>query len=155
MIEFDARKLTDVLVKVEAAADQLPRIAETARAEALAKAQIQARRNVYDTTPGVYERTETYLRGFRASRRVTRNTATVSVWNIADYAEVIETGTGPHEMTPAQIVAQAAPNPYAPLYFGRSGEKYSLPGPAVIPAAVFALYRMQELFAGEVKKALR
>lgn len=154
-LDFGLQKLTDAVIKLEAACDSLPQIAQQAQAEALGHAIISAHRNVYETTPGAYQRTQDYLRGFQASSQGTKNTAQVTVWNDVEYARYIETGTGPHEMTPAQIVAQAAAHPYAPTYLGRSGQKFSLPGPAVIPAGVFALYRMRELFAHEVKKAMK
>lgn len=154
MIDFDLRAVTDALVKLEGACDQMPQIAEQARAEALGHMIIGANRSVYQTPAGRYQRTGDYLRGFQARSRATKNTASVTVWNDVDYAANIELGSGPHEMTPQQIAAQAAANPYAPLYFGRSGQKYMLAGPAVYPAAVFALYRMQELFAGKVRRAL-
>lgn len=155
MIDLDLRDLTDTIVKLQAACDSLPQVAEKVRGEALGHAIIGANRNVYDTAPGRYQRTQDYLRGFQASGRASRNIATVSVWNTVDYAARLETGSGPHEMTAEQIAAQASANPYAPLYFGRSGQKYSLPGSVVIPAAVFALYRMQELFAQKVRAVVK
>ncbi len=153
MIDLDARALTDALARLERACDDLAGVAQQASAEALGHAVIGARRNVYDTTPGAYERTGDYLRGFQARGQGTKNTARVSVWNDVPYAPYIEYGTGPYEMPLAQIVAQAAANPLAPLHFGRSGQRYMVAGPAVYPAAVFALYRMRELFAGKVRGA--
>lgn len=156
MIKFDMRALTDALVKVEAAADQLPQIAQRAQAEALGHAIIALNRGVYETpeSPG-YRRTFDLLRGIRSSGRATKNTATVQVWNEVEYAPYVDRGVGPHAMSDAQILAQASARPEAAPYFGRSGQKYSLPNPTVLPAAVFSLYRMQQLFAEAVKRALR
>lgn len=152
MIDLELRKLTDALAKLEGACDQMPQIAAQAQGEALGHAIISAQRNVYQTVPGAYQRTMDYLRGFHATGRGTKNTATVTVWNDVDYSGFVELGTGPNQMTPQQVVAQAVTHPYAPTYLGRSGQKFSLPGPAVIPASVFALYRMRELFAERVRK---
>lgn len=153
-IDLDLRKLTDALVRVEAVADELPQIAQTVQQEALGHMVIAANRSVYDTTAGAYERTGDYRRGFQSRGRGTRHTASVTVWNDVEYAPYIEYGTGPYEMTAEQIVQQAAVNPMAPLYFGRSGEQFMVAGPAVYPAAVFAAYRMRELFAKAITEAL-
>lgn len=155
MIGFDLRKLTDKLVKLQAATTQLPQIAQQAQAEALGHAIIGARRNVYDTAPGAYQRTMDYLRGFQASGRATRFKASVSVWNTVEYAERLERGEGPHEMSDAQIIAQATAHPATPVYLGRSGRNYTLPGPVVIPATVYAGYRMGDLFGKAVQAALK
>lgn len=155
MIDLDLRKLTDALVKLEGACDQMPQIAQQAQAEALGHAIVGARRNVYETVPGAYQRTQDYLRGFQTSSRATKNTASVTVWNDVDYSGFVEFGTGPNQMTPQQIAAQAVTHPYAPTYLGRSGQKFSLAGPAVIPSSVFALYRMRELFIQEVRKNVK
>lgn len=155
MINFDLRKLTDKLVKLQATTTQLPQIAQQAQAEALGHAIIGAQRNVYDTAPGAYQRTHDLMRGLNASGRATRYTATVRVWNRVEYATYVETGTGPHEMTPAQIIAQARVHPEAPTYLGRTGANYTLPGPVVIPASVYAGYRMGELFGKAVQAALK
>lgn len=155
MIDLDLRAMTDTLAKLEGACDEMPQIAEQVRAEALGHAIIGAQKNVYMTPAGRYQRTMDYLRGFQTSGKATKNTATVTVWNSVDYAADVEFGSGPHEMTPQQIAAMAVHNPYAPLYLGRSGQKFMLAGPAVYPAVVFALYRMQELFAYKVRAVVR
>lgn len=154
MIDIDLRDFTDFLTKLEGVCDSLPHIAERVKDEALGHAIIGAHRNVYDTPAGAYERTQDYLRGFHTSSRATKNTASVSVWNDVDYAEAIEVGSGPHEMTMPQLQAQATPNPYAPPYFGRSGLKYSLAGPALVPAQVFALVRLQDLFGEKLVRII-
>lgn len=150
-IKFDARALTNKLVKLQAVTQELPQLAEQAKAEALGHAIIGANRSIYDTAPGAYQRTMDYLRGLNTSSRATRFKASVSVWNTVEYAGIVETGTGPHEMNTQQITAQAMAHPYAPTYLGRSGQNYTLPGPVVIPASVFSLYRMRELFADAVR----
>lgn len=155
MIDLDARALTEALVKLEQVCDELPQIAAQVRAEALGHAILGARRNVYDTTPGAYQRTGELLRGLDARARSTRNTATVEVSGAAPYHAYVELGTGATKFTVQQAQAQALanPSPAAPLYLGRSGVNYSLPGPIVAPAQAFALYRMRELFAEKVRGA--
>lgn len=157
MIRLDMRRLTDALLKLQRATEELPAITKRVEQEALGHAILGARRNVYDTPAGLYERTEDYLRGFHTRSRSTRFTGTVQVWNDVEYAAAIEYGQGPHEVNAAQVQAIASPNPAAPVYLGRQGAdgRYVLPGPAVIPATVFAVYRMRELFAEEVRKAVR
>ena len=154
-IKFDMRELTDKLVKVQAATQELPQIAEKVKAETLGHAIIGANRSIYDTTPGAYQRTRDFLRGLNTSSRATRFKASVSVWNTVEYAERIERGSGPHEMNDAQIIAQAKAHPAAPVYLGRSGRNYTLPGPVIIPAGVYAGYRIGELFAKAVRAALK
>lgn len=157
MIKLDMRELTDALVKVDAVCDELPQIAGQVQQEALAHLILGAGRNIYDTTAGAYERTQDLLRGLDARSRAGRNTASVTVSGSAPYHAYVELGTGPHETSvqQAQAVALANPNPAAPLYLGRSGVNYSLPGPIVAPGQAFALHRMGELFAGKVGAALR
>lgn len=154
-IELDGRKLTDALVRLEKACDALPQMAQTVQGEALGHAIVGANRSVYQTTPGAYQRTYEYLRGFQATARATKNTVRVTVWNAVEYAPYIEYGVGPHEMTPAQVLAHAAANPAAPVYLGRSGQNFTLPGPAVWPAAYYAGWKLQGLFVEQVKSALR
>lgn len=155
MIDVDLRKLTDQLVKLQAVTTELPQIAQQVQAESLGHAIIGLNRSVYDTAPGAYQRTHDLMRGLNTSSRATRFTATVRVWNAVEYAPYVETGTGPHEMTPAQIIAQARAHPEAPTYMGRTGQNYTLPGPVVYPAAVFAGYRMGQLFSEKVRAVLR
>lgn len=157
MITLDSRKLTDALIRAQQVTTRLPAIAKRAEEEALGHAIIGANRSVYDTPSGDYQRTQDYLRGFHARSRATRYTATVRVWNDVEYARVIEHGQGPHEMTAEQIIRHAQQRPSQPLYLGRAGAdgRYVIPGPAVIPASVFAVYRMRELFAEAVRTALR
>lgn len=155
MITFDARRLTNALVKVEAACDSLPQIAAEVAPEALGHMIVSANRSVYETAPGVYERTRDYLRGFRSAPRATRNTATVRVWNNVDYAARVELGDGPNALTPQQVVAYAQARPDSQVYLGRTGRNYTIAGPAVYPAAVYAQRRMEELFARKVQAAWR
>lgn len=155
-ITFDDRALLAALTRLEQACDDLGGVADQVEGEALGHAILGARRSVYDTAASPnYQRTGDYLRGFQARARATKNAATVTVWNDVDYAPYIEYGVGPNEMTPQQILAQARANPMQPLYFGRSGLKHTVAGPAVYPATVFALWRMQALFAGKVREAAR
>lgn len=155
MISFDARRLTNALVKVEAACDSLPQIAAEVAPEALGHMIISANRSVYETAPGAYQRTRDYLRGFRSAPRATRNTATVRVWNDVDYAERVELGENPNALTPQQVVVYAQTSATSRVYLGRTGRNYTLAGPAVYPAAVYAQRRMEELFARKVQAAWR
>lgn len=156
-IKLDARALTDALVKLQKATEQLPQLAAQVEGEALGHAVLGAQASVYSTAPGQYQRTQEYLRGFHSSHQATRHTASVSVWNSTDYAGYIEYGVGPHAMTPAQLLQHIGSNPAQPLYLGRQGAdgRYVLPGPAVWPAAYYAAWKLSQMFGDEVRRNLR
>ena len=157
MINVKSQKLTDALVRLEQACDSMPQIAEQVRAEALGHAIIGANANVYQTTPGAYQRTQDYLRGLDTRARASRNKATVTVRNSVEYAAAVEFGRqlGGAAMLQQQALAQMQQNPNAPFTVGRSGVQWWLAGPVVTGAQVFAVYRMRELFAEAVRRALR
>lgn len=155
MIDLDARALTDALVKLEQACDELPQVAEQARAEALGHAILGARLNIYNTTRGAYERTQEYLRGLDATGRGTRNTASVTVSNSTEYATYVEAGYGGMSYAMLQHLALGQADPSQPFTLGRSGERWVIPGPMLTGAQAFALYRMRELFAAKVGAKLR
>lgn len=150
MIEFDARALTEALVKLEQVCDELPQIAEQVRAEALGHAILGARLNIYNTAPGAYQRTQDYLRGLDVTGRGTPNTASVTVSNSTEYAAYVEAGYGGMSLAMLQHLALGQADPGQPFTLGRSGVQWVVPGPILTGAQVFALYRMQELFARKV-----
>ena len=153
---WDDKRLRRKLARLQALSGQLPQMAARTQAEALGHAIIGAQASVYQTTPGAYQRTQDYLRGFHASSRTTRHTASVTVWNDVEYAPFIERGTDP-SMGDAQLLAilQRRQAPDAPLTFGRSGQRFTLPGPAVLPAVFYAGARLKELFRQGVREASR
>jgi hypothetical protein len=153
--EFDGRRLTNALIKAQQACDSLPQIAAEVTPEALGHMIVSANRSVYNTTPGAYQRTQDYLRGFQAVPRATRNTAAIRVWNDVDYAAQVELGAEPNALTPQQVVAYARARADSQVYLGRTGQNYTIAGPAVYPAAVYAERRMMELFLRKVQVAWR
>lgn len=150
MIEFDLRKLTDQLVKLEQAA-ALPEIAETVKGEALGHAIIGAQVNIYLTAPGEYQRTGGYLRGLRTMAKATRHTASVTVQNDETYAAYVEGGRDGLSLAMLQHLAGMQQDPSRPLTLGRSGQQWTIPAPVLIGAQAFALHRMKELFAQKVQ----
>jgi len=110
---------------------------------------------VYQTTPGAYQRTQEYLRGFRTSSRATRYTVSVTVWNDADYAVYVEAGRDGMSIAMLEQLAALRPDPSQPLYLGRSGRDWTRPGPAVIPAAFYAASRLRDLHRQAVRDAMR
>ncbi|EYB67019.1 hypothetical protein DEIPH_ctg052orf0013 [Deinococcus phoenicis] len=155
MIEFDMRALTDALVKLEGVCDETPQIAAQARAEALGHMIIGSEANIYQTPKGKYVRTGHYRQGLDARSRSTKNTATVTVRNDVDYAAAIEGGRDGLSFAMLQVMAMMRQNPHEPFTLGRSGVNWTIAGPIVIGAQVFAARRMQELFAEKVRAALR
>lgn len=154
MIAFDLRKLTDALVKLEGAADALPALTQQVRQETLGHAILGARRNIYGTTPGAYQRTQDYLRGLNTRGQTSRNSASVMVFNTEPYARFVEYGQAPNDLTAAQDQAYSAVDPALQVYLGRSGVNYSVAGPVIGPAQAFALYRLGQLFAQKVRAAI-
>lgn len=106
-------------------------------------AEIHARRglmlNVYNTVPGEYDRTKNLLRSVYASGQGNGATLGILVGDNANYASLIEYGTGPHEMSPAQLQQHLEVLPKGGLLrFGRTGQAYLLPGPYIGPAIIYA-----------------
>ena len=157
MLDLDAAALEEALKRIAGVTSELPRIAEQARAETLGHAILGVRRNVYDTSPGAYQRTGDLLRGLNASGSASGSGVTVRVWNSEPYARFVELGQGPNGLTLAQDQAYSAANahPEQPISFGRSGRKYTLAGPFLAPAQAYSLYRMKQLFAEAVIRAAR
>jgi hypothetical protein len=153
-ITVNSAALEAALLKLERAADTLPQIAAQVQQETLGFIVLAARRNIYDTQAGAYRRTQDLLRGLDARFRVSANSISITVSGNAPYHRDVELGSGATEISPqqAQAYARANPNPAAPLYFGRSGVNYNLPGPIVAPGQAFAFFRLKQLFAEAVRR---
>ncbi|UQN04864.1 hypothetical protein [Deinococcus sp. QL22] len=112
-------------------------------ADGARSAELQAKRslnlNVYGTLPGQYTRTNNLLNQIYASGQANLGTLGILVGDRAPYASEVEYGTGPHELSPAQLQAYLDTLPRGGLLrFGRTGQAYLLPGPYLGPATVFA-----------------
>lgn len=155
MIKLDMRALTNALVKLEAAADSLPQIAEQVRQETLGHLIVGSEVNIYRTEPGRYRRTGEYRQGLDARARATRNTATITALNDVDYALSVEVGRAGMTIPMLQQLALLRANPEDPLTLGRSGQNWTVAAPIVTAAQIYALRRMQELFAQKIRAMLR
>ena len=151
MIALDARRLTDALSKLTGVCDDLGAIARTTELEALGHAVLGVRRNVYDTAPGAYRRTQDLLRGMQVSSRTSTNRASVTVKNTEPYALYVELGQQGFTLAQDQARSAAASDPAQPLSLGRSGQNPSVAGPFIGPAQFYALYRLGQLFGQKVK----
>lgn len=153
MIKFDDH-LEAALRRLEAAADALPEIAQQVQQEALGHLILGANANIYNTTPGAYERTRDYLRSLDAKARASRDSATVTVGSDSEYARLIEFG---RQHVSAAMLQQSAlaQRGNAPLTMGRSGLNWWQPGPVITGAQVFADRRLRELFVKAVRGAVR
>lgn len=108
--------------------------------------------SVYDTEPGAYERTQT-LRNSVYSK-VLSNTIGVEVGATEDYASHVEYGTSVNALSEAQLLqaTQGRGKPETPLVFGRSGVRYTLPGPFILPAAMYGKTLIEKAFITAVKR---
>jgi hypothetical protein len=161
MIDLDTTKLEWQLTRMLQACDTLAQDAQTITPEVIGHMQIAAQVNIYLTAPGAYQRTGDLLRGLNARATATRNTATITVLNDATdedgryYAGYVERGrNGPGDAALQQLAAQR-PDPSQPLTLGRSGVDWTVPAPILIGAQVYALTRLQQLFAQKIARALR
>ena len=155
MIKLDLRALTNALIKLEAAADSLPQLAEQVRQETLGHLIVGSEVNIYRTEPGRYRRTGDYRQGLDARARATRHTATITALNDVDYALAVEVGRAGMTIPMLQQLALLRANPEDPLTLGRSGQHWTVAAPIVTAAQPFALRRLQDLFAQKVQAALR
>lgn len=155
MLDLDARMLTEALGRVLGVCGDLGEIAAQAEGEALGHAILGLRRNVYDTTPGAYVRTQDLLRGLQSSSTSSTNLASVTVRNTEPYALYVELGQGAGGLSVQQdqAIAAASTDPANPLSFGRSGRNYTVAGPFIAPAQFYALHRMAELFGQKITRA--
>ncbi|KQR37727.1 hypothetical protein ASF71_14700 [Deinococcus sp. Leaf326] len=125
---------------------ELPRLAAAAAQDGLSQAQRGLSANVYATAPGLrYQRTGQLLRQLYAAGTAGSGSLTVELGDRAAYASHIEYGTGPYELSPAQLEAylKVLP-PGGLLQFGRSGRAYLLPGPYIGPGLRFAQFKTHE-----------
>jgi len=102
--------------------------------------------NVYGTVPGrVYQRTNTLFNRIHSSGSASGGQVVVTLGDSAPYASDVEFGTGPHQMTQAQLDAHLKSLPPGGLLrFGRTGQAYMLPGPYIGPALRLVQYRTQQ-----------
>lgn len=145
-----ALKALERLLKVP---EKLPAMANTVEAESLGMAITAAQANIYNTTPGAYQRTGEYLRSLNADARATRFTVKVRVWSDSEYAAVIEFGRDHMSQAMLQAVALAGPA-NDPLTLGRSGQAWWIAGPVLTSAQIFAARKLRELIVGEIRKAV-
>lgn len=134
--------------------EKLPQMASTAQAESLGMAVTAAQANIYNTTPGAYQRTGKYLRSLNADARATRFTVKVRVWSDSEYAAAIEFGRDHMSLAMLQAAALAGPV-NDPLTVGRSGVNWWTAGPVLTSAQVFAVRRLKQLLEQEIRQALR
>lgn len=154
-IDVDDRALRALFQGVLDACDELPAIAARVEAETLGHLILGAQANIYNTTPGAYDRTQDYLRSLDAKARATRTGIRVTVSSDSPYASLIEYGRDGVDPTQLQAQAEAQADPSQPFTVGRSGQAWWLPGPVITDAQVFASRRMQDLFSKELPLALR
>jgi len=137
----------------QAIESQLQALAESAAIAGEQHAQRGLQANVYGTAPGAYRRTHrlkysTYKDGTYAAGLLR-----VVLGDTAPYADKIEYGTGPHELSPAQLQQYLETLPKGGLLkFGRSGKAYLYPGPYIGPGLIFARYKVREQMALLVQK---
>lgn len=154
-IDVDDRALRALFQGVLDACDELPAIAARVEAETLGHLILGAQANIYNTTPGAYDRTQDYLRSLDAKARATRTGIRVTVSSDSPYASLIEYGRDGVDPTQLQAQAEAQADPSQPFTVGRSGQAWWLPGPVITGAQVFASRRMQDLFSKQLPLALR
>lgn len=108
--------------------------------------------SVYDTEPGAYERTQA-LRNSVYSKALS-GVLGFEVGATEDYASHVEYGTSVNALSEAQLLqaTQGRSKPDAPLVFGRSGVRYTLPGPFILPAAMYGKTLMEKAFVTAVKR---
>lgn len=150
-INVDDRALRALFQGVLDACDELPVIAARVEAETLGHLILGAQANIYNTTPGAYERTQDYLRSLNARARATRTGIRVTVSSDSPYASAIEYGRDAVDPAQLQARAEARPDPSRPFTVGRSGQAWWLPGPIITGAQVFAARRMEELLCKSIR----
>ncbi|GEM45914.1 HK97 gp10 family phage protein [Deinococcus cellulosilyticus] len=140
------RKL-DQLVDIES---QIP--IEPIRTQVEQHALLGVDANVYSTEPGAYERTEELKRSIYA--KVMSGTLGVEVGATADYASHVEYGSSVNALNQSQLegAVTGRGKPESPLTLGRSGVRWTLPGPFVLPAAVYGRLLLEKAFVSAVKK---
>jgi hypothetical protein len=109
--------------------------------------------NVYSTEPGAYERTEELKRSIY-SKVLGSGDLGVEVGATADYASHVEYGSSVNALNEGQLLqaTEGRGKPQSPLTLGRSGVRWTLPGPFILPAAVFGRVLLEKAFVTTVKK---
>lgn len=154
-IVFDARNLTDALVKLARVPEQVKARASEVQQEALGHLILGAQANIYSTAPGAYQRTQDYLRSLHARSTTAKGGVMVTVSSDSPYAVYIEYGSRAG-MTPERLqqMVQASGHPEQPLTLGRSGQQWWVAGPVVSSAQYFAAWKLRRMFAEEVRRVL-
>lgn len=152
-LSFQWRGLDQVLKKLDQLADvgrQIPFQEIAGQAEQHALLGLNA--SVYDTEPGAYERTQA-LRNSVYSKALS-GVLGFEVGATADYASHVEYGTSVNALSEVQLLqaTQGRSKPESPLVFGRSGVRYTLPGPFILPAAMYGKTLMEKAFVTAVKR---
>lgn len=139
--------------RAKALTRELPRIAAASALEGHAQAQRGLAANVYSTTPGNYRRTGLLLSQVYSGGTAGPVSLTIELGDRAPYASNVEYGTGPYELSAAQLEAylQVLP-PGGLLRFGRSGQAYLLPGPYLGPGLRFAQFKTHERLQALLQK---
>ncbi|WP_147364010.1 hypothetical protein [Deinococcus cavernae] len=124
---------------------QVDVIAQRVAKEGERHAQRGAYLNVYSTVVGQgYLRTRHLFDQIYAVGHGAGGQISVTVGDYASYASEVEFGSGPFALNAAQMEGYLkALAPGKLLTFGRSGQKYLLPGPYIGPALHLVQYRTQ------------
>lgn len=133
------------LLELLEACDSMPQIAQQVQAETLGHAVLGARRSIYETPQGGYERSHDLERSITARAQGSKDRVQVTVSAGVPYAAAIEFGTRGKRVSAGAIVAIAKADPYRPVYLGRTGLDPTRAGPFITPAAVFSVYRTAHL----------
>lgn len=146
--------LDETLRKLDQLADietQMP--LEPIRTQVEQHALLGVDANVYSTEPGAYERTEQLKRSIYA-KVLTSGTFGVEVGATADYAAHIEYGTSVNALSQSQLETAVTNRgkPESPLTYGRSGVRWMLPGPFILPAAAYGRVLLEKAFITAVKR---
>ncbi|GGR31482.1 hypothetical protein [Deinococcus ruber] len=154
---LDGSKTKKIVSKRRSAIEsKLQALAETAAIAGEQQAQRGLTANVYGTEPGKYRRTKRLKFSTYKDGQYSGGVLRVILGDTAPYADKIEYGTGPHELSPAQLQQYLDVLPRGGLLrFGRSGKAYLYPGPYIGPGLIFARYRVREGVALIVQKAMK
>lgn len=149
------RRGLDALERLTNIDQMLPQVAATVQGEALGMAVMAARANIYNTTPGAYQRTGEYLRSLHVNATTGRGTVKVQLSSTSEYAAAIEYGRENTSPAMLQALALAQTRLNKPLTLGRSGQTWWLAGPVLTSAQVYAARRMREMLVKQVLASWR
>lgn len=153
-IKTNARELEKRLRAARRVSTQMKRTGAQAARRAEVHARMGADLNIYDTTPGDYQRTGNLRRGIGSDWSFQGNELTVTVFNDVKYARRVERGGPPVTSNIRQLILQPGRFAAAPITVGRSGLAHTLPGPMLEPAAYYAATYITEEFKRRVLAAL-